>query len=141
MTTLFTRIIDGELPGRFVWRDPDVVSFLTINPIRPGHVLVVPRLEVDNWLDLDPDLASKLLRTAESIGRAQQTAFDRERIGVIIAGLEVPHVHLHLIPMTSEQDLQFSNADPSPDPAALDEAAEAIREALARLGLTSPEAS
>ena len=130
MATLFTRIIDGELPGRFVWRDPDTVAFLTINPIRPGHTLIVPRVEVDNWLDLEPDLAAHLMEVAQTIGQAQREAFARERIGLIIAGLEVPHVHLHTIPIAREADLDFSLADPDPDGAALDRAAEQIRSVL-----------
>lgn len=134
MSTLFTRIIDGELPGRFVWRDEVAVAFLTIAPIRRGHALVVPRAEVDNWLDLDGEVAAHLMGVAQVIGRAQRAAFDRERVGLIIAGLEVPHVHLHTIPITSEADLDFSQADADVDPAALDAAAEAIRVALRDAG-------
>ncbi len=134
MPTLFSRIIDGELPGRFLWRDDLAVAFLTINPIQPGHALVVPRAEVDNWLDLDPELTAHLMRVAQTIARAQRRAFDRERIGLIIAGLEVPHVHLHTIPIRAEADLNFAHADPSPADAALDGAAEAIRAALRELG-------
>ena len=136
MSTLFTKIIDGEIPGRFVWRDDEVVAFLTINPIRPGHALVVPRAEVDHWLDLDPSLAERCMAVAQVIGRAQMAAFSPTRIGVIIAGLEVPHTHLHLIPIDTEGDLSFSKADPSPDPAALDDAAERLRDALRDLGRT-----
>lgn len=135
MATLFTRIIDGELPGRFVWRDDTVVAFMTINPIRPGHALVVPRVEVDNWLDLDTQTAARLMVVAQTIGRAQQRAFDGERVGLVIAGLEVPHVHLHTIPIRSEADLSFALADPSPTPEALDDAAAAIRRALRDLGV------
>ena len=69
MPTLFTKIIEGDIPGRFVWREDDVVAFLTINPIRPGHTLVVPVAEVDHWLDLDPPLATRCFEVAEVIGR------------------------------------------------------------------------
>jgi histidine triad (HIT) family protein len=134
MATLFTSIINGDIPGRFVWRDDRVVVFLTIAPIRPGHALVVPIEEVDHWIDLDPDLASHLMVVAREVGRAQQAAFEPERIGLIVAGLEVPHTHLHLIPIDSEGDLSFSKADHSPDPAALDDAAERIRAALRTQG-------
>lgn len=134
MTTLFSRIIDGDLPGRFVWRDPEAVAFLTIAPIRAGHALVVPRVEVDNWLDLDPGLAAHLMGVAQTVGQAQRAAFASERIGMIIAGLEVPHVHLHTIPINCEADLDFSKADPDVDGGALDDAAERIREALRALG-------
>ena len=134
MATLFTSIINGDIPGRFVWRDDRAVVFLTIAPIRPGHALVVPIEEVDHWIDLDPDLASHLMVVAREVGRAQQAAFEPERIGLIVAGLEVPHTHLHLIPIDSEGDLSFAKADHSPDPAALDDAAERLRAALRAQG-------
>lgn len=134
MSTLFTRIIDGELPGRFVWRDDDAVAFLTINPIAPGHTLVVPRAEVDHWVDLDPSLAQHLMAVAQVVGQAQMAAFSPTRVGMIIAGLEVPHTHLHLIPIDTEADLSFAKADPSPASEALDDAAERLRSALRSLG-------
>jgi len=124
--TVFTRIIDGELPGRFVWSDETSVAFLSINPIR----------EVDRWTDLDPATASHLMVVAQQVARAQQEAFRPVRVGMIIAGLEVPHVHLHLIPIDSEADLDFRLAERSPDPAALDAAAAAIRDALRGMGAT-----
>ncbi|MEO7428148.1 MAG: HIT family protein [Acidimicrobiales bacterium] len=134
MSTLFTKIIQGDIPGRFVWRDDEVVAFLTINPITPGHTLVVPVAEVDHWLDLPTPLAERCIAVAQVIGRAQMAAFTPARIGLIIAGLEVPHTHLHLIPIEREADLSFAKADPSPDPTALDTAAERIRTALRELG-------
>lgn len=139
MPTIFTRIIEGELPGRFVWRDARAVAFLSINPLQPGHTLVVPVEEVDHWIDLDRDLVDHLIGVAHAIGRAQQEVFRPERVGLMIAGLEVPHVHLHLVPITGVHDLDFSGADPDPDPAAMDDAAERLRAALARAG--HPEAA
>ncbi len=134
MATIFTRIIEGELPGRFVWRDDDCVAFLSIAPLRPGHTLVVPRAEVDHWIDLDPELNAHLVRVAHAIGTAQMDAFDPTRIGLIVAGLEVPHVHVHVVPIDAEQDLSFANADPSPGPESLDAAAVRLRDALRRRG-------
>lgn len=134
MTTLFTRIIDGELPGRFVWRDDLAVAFLTISPLQPGHTLVVPRAEVDDWLDLDPEVNAHLMAVSQVIGQAQRAAFRPRKVGLIIAGLEVPHVHLHVVPMRSEADLSFAAADPSPDPSSMDEAAAKLRRALVDLG-------
>lgn len=131
MATVFTRIITGELPGRFVWRDDRCVAFLSINPLQPGHTLVVPIVEVDHWIDLDDDLAAHLMVVAKRIALAQQEAFSPVKVGLMIAGLEVPHVHLHVVPIRGVHDLDFANADPSPDPAELDRAAEALR---ARLG-------
>ncbi len=130
MATLFTKIIEGEIPGRFVWRDERAVAFLTIAPIAPGHALVVPIDEVDHWVDLEPDLAAHLMEVARVVGRAQVQAFPAARIGMIIAGLEVPHCHMHLIPIESEADLSFARADHDPDPAALDDAADRLRAAL-----------
>jgi diadenosine tetraphosphate (Ap4A) HIT family hydrolase len=134
MATLFTKIIDGEIPGRFVWRDERAVAFLTIAPITTGHVLVVPIDEVDHWVDLKPDLAAHLMKVAREVGRAQMQAFSPTRIGMIVAGLEVPHCHLHLVPIDTEAELSFSRADHDPDPAALDAAADALRAALRDLG-------
>jgi histidine triad (HIT) family protein len=130
MATLFTRIIEGALPGRFVWRDDRAVVFLSIAPITPGHALVVPIAEVDHWIDLDTDLAAHLMVVARDVARAQQAAFRPVRVGMIIAGLEVPHTHLHLLPIDSEADLSFSKADPDADPVALDAAADRLRAAL-----------
>ena len=105
--SIFTRIIDGELPGHFVWRDDECVAFLSIAPLRPGHTLVVPRLEVDHWLDLPPELAAHLMTVAQRIGRAQQAALNPTRVGLIIAGMEVPHTHLHVIPIDRESRPQL----------------------------------
>ena len=130
MPTLFTKIIEGDIPGRFVWRQDDVVAFLTINPITTGHTLVVPVAEVDNWLDLDPGLAARCIQVGQAIGQAQMTAFSPTRVGLIIAGLEVPHTHLHLVPIDSEGDLSFAKADPDPSSDGLDDAADRLRAAL-----------
>ena len=130
MSTLFTKIINGDLPGRFVYRDDLCVAFLTIAPICPGHTLVVPRLEVDHWVDLPDELAGHLTIVARKIGAAQMTAFEAERISLIIAGLEVPHTHLHVLPITSEADIDFRKANSAVDPAELDQAAKALRAAL-----------
>lgn len=110
MASIFTRIIDGELPGHFVWHDDECVAFLSIAPLREGHTLVVPRLEVDHWLDLPPELAAHLMTVAQRIGRAQKSAYDPARVGLIIAGMEVPHTHLHVVPIDRESDLNFANA-------------------------------
>jgi histidine triad (HIT) family protein len=128
--TIFTRIIDGELPGRFVHRDDRCVAFLSIAPIRPGHTLVVPVAEVDHWVDLDPDLLAHLMTVAHRIGQAQMAAFSPARIGVIIAGMEVPHAHIHLVPIDREADLHFENADQNARPEDLDAAADRLRARL-----------
>lgn len=134
MASLFTLIIAGELPGRFVWKDEQAVAFLTLRPIQPGHTLVVPRQEVDHWIDLPPALGAHLMEVSRSVGRAIQEAFKPEKVGLMIAGLEVRHVHLHLVPIRAIGDLDFAKQDPNPDPAALDRAAESIRASLRTLG-------
>src|SRR5262245_13240776 len=134
MATLFTKIIEGEIPGRFVWRDDRAVAFLTIAPITHGHTLVVPIEEVDHWLDLSPDLAAHLTEVARQVGLAQMQASSARRVGLIVAGLEVPHCHLHVLPIAAEADLSFARADHDPDPARLDAAAESLRTALRDIG-------
>ncbi len=134
MPTIFTKIIDGDIPGKFVWKDDRAVAFLSINPMTPGHTLVVPRAEVDHWIDLDPALAAHLMQVAQWVGRAQRAAFDPRRIGVLVVGDEVPHVHLHIVPINSPAELSFATADAAPDPAALDAAADRIRAELRTLG-------
>ena len=134
MPTIFTQIIEGALPARFVWKDDRCVVFLSNRPLRPGHSLVVPRQEIDHWLDLEPDLLAHLVEVAQTIGRAQMAGFKPERIGMMLAGLEVPHCHFHVVPIRGLHDLDFGNQDPNPDPAMMDEAAETIRTELRRLG-------
>jgi histidine triad (HIT) family protein len=134
MPTLFTRIIDGELPGTFVWRDPDAVAFLSINPVQPGHALVVPRAEVDHWIDLEPPLAQHLTLVAQTIGRAVDRVYRPLKVGLLVAGLEVPHVHLHVIPIVhGEADLHLDRSAPTP-PERLATEADRIRAALRDLG-------
>jgi histidine triad (HIT) family protein len=134
VASIFTRIINGELGARFVWKDDLCVVFLANRPLRPGHALVVPRKEVDHWIDLDADLLAHLANVAQWIGRAQMAGFKPARIGLLVAGLEVPHVHFHVVPIRAAHDLDFGNQDPNPDPAMMDAAAETIRAELRRLG-------
>ncbi|UPW03292.1 HIT family protein [Rhodococcus pyridinivorans] len=134
MTSVFSKIIAGELPGRFVWQDDDVVSFLTINPFTEGHVLVVPRQEVDHWQSVDDDLWAKVNNVARILGRAVTAAFDAPRAGLMIAGLEVPHLHLHVFPAYSLGDFDFATAEKDPSPESLDRAHRKIKDALREQG-------
>lgn len=136
MATIFSRIIDGEIPGIFVWKDDHCVAFLSINPLRPGHTLVVPRAEIDHWLDCPPDLRDHLMEVCQTIAKAIAVAFPSERVGLMIAGLEVPHLHIHLVPINEVRDLDFANAALSVERSALEVAAFAIREALKAQGAT-----
>ena len=134
MAGIFTRIIEGELPGRFVWRDSVCVAFLSIAPLHHGHTLVVPIEEVDHWIDLDVETATHLMRVAHVIGRVQQSAFRPLRVGLLIAGLEVPHTHLHVVPIDTMGDLDFAHANHSPRAEDLDAAAETLRAGLRAIG-------
>jgi histidine triad (HIT) family protein len=136
VASIFSRIIAGELPAQFVWQDDACVAFLANRPLRPGHTLVVPRLEIDHWLDLEAGLLAHLAGTAQTIGKAQMAAFNPARIGLLLAGLEVPHVHFHVVPIERSSDLDFGNQDPHPDQEMMVEAAESIRRELQRLGFT-----
>jgi diadenosine tetraphosphate (Ap4A) HIT family hydrolase len=134
MATIFSRIIGGEIPSRMVWEDELCVAFLDVRPLAPGHALVVPRVEVDQWTDLDGDLVSHLTMVAHAIGQAQKTVFTPARVGLMIAGFEVPHVHIHVVPMNTMAHLDFSNANTDPDQAALDQHQADLRAALAAEG-------
>jgi len=133
MTTIFTRIINREIPGTFVHEDDLCVAFLSINPLADGHVLVIPREEVDHWIDLDAGLAAHLFEVSHRISRALSSAFPCERIGVIIAGYEVNHCHIHLVPTSDMSQLDFRNAARSIDRETLDANAARIVAALASI--------
>jgi diadenosine tetraphosphate (Ap4A) HIT family hydrolase len=128
--TLFTKIIDGELPGRFVWTDDTAVAFLSINPLGPGHTLVVPRAEADHWVDADPALVAHLTDVAHAVGRAVQAVWDPPRVGLMVAGFEVPHLHVHVFPAWQMSAFDFANAARSVDAAEQDGHRDALRAAL-----------
>ncbi|MBM16321.1 MAG: HIT family protein [Acidimicrobiales bacterium] len=130
MASIFTRIIQGEIPGRIIWRDDHCVAMVDIRPLHRGHVLVIPVSEVDRWTDLPAETATHCLGVAHSIGRAQQEALAPERVGLIVAGFEVPHAHIHVVPIDDMTDLDFSRADTSADPLDLDLVADELRDTL-----------
>jgi histidine triad (HIT) family protein len=134
MTTVFTRIIAGEIPGTFIWRDDQCVVFMSINPMNFGHVLVVPIAEIDHWIDGDADLVAHLFEVARIIAIAQKSAISCARVGMIIAGYEVPHTHIHLVPTNDLTELSFANAAAHVEREELESAAEIIREELRRMG-------
>jgi diadenosine tetraphosphate (Ap4A) HIT family hydrolase len=129
MATVFTRIINGELPGKFVYTDDLVVAFLSIMPLTEGHTLVVPRQEVDQWTDVGESLLHHCMDVARLIGNAAKQAFGAPRAGLVIAGLEVPHLHVHVFPAWSLEDFSFARVKPATD-TELDEAAARLRTAL-----------
>jgi diadenosine tetraphosphate (Ap4A) HIT family hydrolase len=134
MTTVFTRIVDGELPARFVWSDDRVVAFLAVNPLGPGHTLVVPRQEVDQWVDAPPELLAHLTAVAHAVGGAIRAVWAPPRVGLLVAGFEVPHLHVHVFPAADMRAFDFANAAASVDPATEDGHADALRSALRAAG-------
>ena len=134
MASIFTKIIQGELPGQFVWKDDVAVVFMSIAPLKPGHALVVPREEVDHWIDMEPGAWQHLTGVAHTVGNAVQKAFSPVKVGTTILGLEVPHVHIHVVPIWTPFDLDFANADKDAKPEDIAAAAGKIREELRAMG-------
>jgi diadenosine tetraphosphate (Ap4A) HIT family hydrolase len=147
MSTLFTQIIAGDIPGRFVWADDVAVAFGTIAPITDGHLLVVPRDEIVQLTEAPDDVLAHLVLVAKVIGQAQQHAWSAPRAALLVAGFEVDHLHLHVLPAWGEEELSFRNARTDVPAAELDAAATRVRDALVADGhgahvpatLTSPE--
>ena len=134
MSTLFTRILNGEIPGRFVWREPDVGAFLTTGPLADGHTLVVPTEEVDRWTDASPETLAKVMEVARRIGAVQVDVFGAARAGLIVAGSVINHLHVHVWPSRSMAEFNFATADQNPDPDVLDANAEKLRQGLRAAG-------
>jgi len=133
MASVFSKVISGEFPGHFVWKDEQAVAFMTIQPIREGHLLVVPRQEVDHWDDLPPKLLVHLIQVSRDVTKGLKEAFPARRVGMMIAGLEVPHTHIHLVPLDHMGDLSFEHAgDATAEQLAA--AAQRIRKALIAQG-------
>ena len=132
MPSLFTRIVKGEIPSHRIHEDDAFYAFLDIRPVRPGHTLVVPKREVDDFFDMDDELLSRALVFAKPLSRAILEVTGAERVGAVVAGFDVPHAHLHLIPADTMADLDFRRAeDASADE--LSAMAGRIRDALGTL--------
>ena len=131
MATLFTRIINGEIPCYKVAEDDRYFAFLDINPLAKGHTLVVPKVEDDYIFNLDDDTYAGLMLFAKKVAQAQQLAIPCTRIGVAVLGMEVPHVHVHLVPMQSEGDMNFAKQKLQLSPAEMAETAAAIAAKMA----------
>lgn len=127
MPSIFTRIINREIPGYIVAEDDHYIAFLDINPLVLGHTLVVPKKEVDYIFDLDDTTLTGLTLFARKVARAIEKAVPCNRIGVSVIGLEVPHTHVHLIPMNSMSDVNFSRPKLTPTKEQLKEVAEKIK--------------
>ena len=133
MSSVFSRIIAGELPGRFAYADDQCVVFSTIEPIATGHMLVVPRQETDAFVDADDGLLGHLMAVAKRVGLAQQAAYPGTRAVLMIAGFDVPHLHLHVLPLADQRAMNFARAHSVPDDE-LDTACQTVREALLQIG-------
>lgn len=116
MPSIFTKIISGDIPAHFVWRDSVCVAFMDVRPLNDGHVLVVPRIETDHWLSLDEHTVSHLTLVAHKIAQAQKRCFESDRIGLMIAGFEIPHVHVHVVPISGMEHLDFKQANAAATP-------------------------
>ncbi|GHV51011.1 HIT family protein [Bacteroidia bacterium] len=114
MATIFSRIIAGEIPCHKVAEDSEFFAFLDIRPVAKGHTLVVPKQEVDYIFDLGDDVLGRMMAFAKKVAKAQEAAISCKRIGLTVIGLEVPHAHIHLIPITDEKDMSFSKKKPTP---------------------------
>ncbi len=130
MSSVFNLILQRKIPGHFVFEEENVFAIMTINPIAKGHVLVIPTQEVDEWTNVDESTRQELFTVAHRIAEAQKKLFPCERVALIIAGFEVPHCHLHLIPATSMRDVSFSNAAATVDHDELAKFAEQISKQL-----------
>jgi len=130
--TIFSRIINGEIPSYRIAENERFFAFLDIFPLREGHVLVVPKIEVDNLFDLPKDYLNEILDFAQPIAKALEKSFNCNRCGVSVIGLEVPHAHVHLIPINSANDLNFTQSKEKASDEALKEVQEKILSNLDR---------
>jgi histidine triad (HIT) family protein len=130
MASLFTKIINREIPGYIVAEDDQYIAFLDINPLVIGHTLVVPKKEVDYIFDLDDKTLAGLQLFSKKVAHAIGKSFPCKRVGVAVIGLEVPHTHVHLVPMNSMDDLNFTRSKLKPSREELSAAAEKIRKAM-----------
>ena len=110
MATLFTRIIQGEIPAHKILENDKYLAFLDLRPVNPGHTLVIPKQEVDYIFDMEDDLLEGLMVFAKKVAKGIKKAFPCKKVGVMVAGIEVPHTHIHLIPINSVGDLNFARA-------------------------------
>lgn len=130
MATIFTKIVNGEIPSYKIAEDDQYFAFLDINPLAKGHTLVIPKKEVDYLFDLDEESYVGLQAFARKIALALKEAIPCKKVGVAVLGLEVPHAHIHLIPMQSEQDINFSNPKKKFSAAEMEDVLEKIKSKL-----------
>lgn len=130
MASIFTKIINREIPGHIVAEDENYIAFLDVFPLRMGHTLIVPKKETDYIFDLDDDTFTGLHLFAKKIAKGIKQAIPCTKVGVAVIGLEVPHVHIHLVPMDTVGDINFTQPKLTPSPTQLEETAALIKAAL-----------
>lgn len=133
MASIFTKILAGELPGHFLWKDAECFAILTIQPIREGHLLVIPNAEINHWDDVPPATAAHLMQVSQHLAKAIKAVIPCKRVGVSVVGLEVPHTHIHLMPIDSLADMDFGRQQAASQEA-LAVTAGRLREALLQAG-------
>lgn len=129
MASVFTKIMQGELPGHFVYEDDIAIAIMTIEPIRAGHTLVIPREEINHWDDVPADIAAHLMHVSQKVAKGIKKVFPAKRVGMSIVGIEVPHTHIHLCPINAVGDLSFAHAGPATQEE-LAENAQKLRDAI-----------
>jgi len=130
MASIFTKIINGEIPSYKIAEDENYFAFLDINPLKKGHTLVIPKKEVDYLFDIDEETLAGMMKFSKKIAKAIDKSIDCKRVGVVVLGMEVPHAHIHLIPLDKESDASFNQPKLKLSEEEFEETAERIRSAL-----------
>ena len=133
MSSIFTRILAGDLPGHFIWKDDLCFAILTIQPIRTGHAIVIPNTEINHWDDVPPVTAAHLMQVSQHVAKAIKQLVPCKRVGLMVVGLEVPHTHLHVMPIDTPADMDFKYAS-AVSPQELEKTAAALRKVLQAAG-------
>ncbi|MDE7427231.1 MAG: HIT family protein [Muribaculaceae bacterium] len=133
MASIFSKIVDGTIPSYRVAEDDRHYAFLDINPVAPGHTLVIPKRETDYIFDLSDEDFAALHLFSKKVAQAIRAALPCKRVGVAVMGLEVPHAHIHLVPLNTEKDMDFSAKDTDPDPEQMKNIAEMIADKFSEL--------
>lgn len=134
MASIFTKILQKELPGYFVAEDKEFFAILDVYPLAKGHTLVIPKQEVDYIFDLEPEVLARYMAFSQKVAKAIQSQIECDRIGVAVVGLEVPHAHIHLIPINSVGDMNFSRPKLKLDPTEFEEVQKKIADAFSESG-------
>jgi len=130
MASIFTKIINGEIPCHKIAEDDNFIAFLDVFPLQKGHTLIVPKKEIDNIFDVEDVALGNMMVFAKKVAKAMEKTFDCKKIGVTVIGLEVPHAHIHLIPIKAEKDMNFANKKLSLETEEMQSIAESIKKNL-----------